>query len=233
MRRCAVAAFTLVELLVVIGIIGLLVALLLPALARARANAEATECQSNLRQLFLAQTYYADLHKGRWASAAAPAHGNEGWQENLKRFLAPKSEDPRKILTCPSARDQDPLQRTTYGVNSCLIMPNWLARRDRKFNNSEIILMGEKSASADDWLVTEDKYYLTPLGEDGRAWFLAVRHSSNSAYRHQKAMRMNMLMADGHVRAMTREQLMRDGGHWYWDRSQEYEEFEYSGPCCE
>ena len=48
MRR---AAFTLVELLVVIGIIAILIAVLLPALARARAQANAVKCMANLQQI--------------------------------------------------------------------------------------------------------------------------------------------------------------------------------------
>ena len=70
MSKKRTTGFTLIELLVVIAIIGVLASLLLPALGAARANARAAQCTSNIKQLHLANSLYADDNDGRFVAAA-------------------------------------------------------------------------------------------------------------------------------------------------------------------
>ncbi|MCB9850190.1 MAG: prepilin-type N-terminal cleavage/methylation domain-containing protein [Phycisphaerales bacterium] len=68
-RRSRRAAFTLVELLVVISIIALLIAILLPSLKKARAQAKDVVCKANLHSVGQAFTMYAESYRGVWPPA--------------------------------------------------------------------------------------------------------------------------------------------------------------------
>ena len=69
-RSCKPAGFTLVELLVVIGIIALLISILLPALSKARESANQIACMSNLRQLGTGMVSYLAANQGRFPRSA-------------------------------------------------------------------------------------------------------------------------------------------------------------------
>src|ERR1700722_9705042 len=71
-----IKGFTLVELLVVIGIIALLISLLLPALTRAKEQANTVKCASNLRQIAQAITAYANDNRGKLIPDLVEAGGS-------------------------------------------------------------------------------------------------------------------------------------------------------------
>ena len=86
--------FTLVELLVVIGIIAVLVGILLPVLANARKSAMDMQCQSNIRQLCSAMIMYANEFKGRYPPNIGTSGAGVHWwydAERLGRYL-PKTK---------------------------------------------------------------------------------------------------------------------------------------------
>jgi prepilin-type N-terminal cleavage/methylation domain-containing protein/prepilin-type processing-associated H-X9-DG protein len=106
-------AFTLVELLVVIGIIAVLIAILLPAFNVAREKSRRTKCMANLRSLGQAMYLYANQHRDRLPNGNA--RGTFIDYDGSNRVMVDFAEELKGagVFHCPSDRDPEPSQIRT------------------------------------------------------------------------------------------------------------------------
>lgn len=130
-------AFTLIELLVVIAIIGILAAMLLPALNRAREKGRAAVCVSNLHQIMVAVRLYTDDHNGLMPPASYGSNAQD-WPKVLGPYMPQKGPvvtgsggvniaAANPAFVCPSASYpgfQPQQLNETYACAGTMLGPN-------------------------------------------------------------------------------------------------------------
>lgn len=212
-KRDRAPAFTLVELLVVIGIIAVLIAILLPSLKKARESANRVACLSNLRQLGMAMLLYTQDNKGRYPSHAdQPAQFEDWiyWQKGRKQ------QDSRvakyighfnpSVFRCPSddftlrPRNLSEVYIYSYTMNYLFSSraPQPIAVYTRIHNAvNKIVLVDEDERSLDD-----GNWHPLLVGSSVEN-FLGTRHDGR---KQTIKARGNVAFADGHADWITRKE---------------------------
>jgi prepilin-type N-terminal cleavage/methylation domain-containing protein/prepilin-type processing-associated H-X9-DG protein len=167
--------FTLIELLVVVAIISVLVAVLLPALTRARATGRMVVCLSNLRQLGMAAAYYAEdcvdifypdfTENYNWCMYYYPYLGTGDKMGQGNNFTA--------TVVCPNKKNDPPISPHSYGMNA--------HKRGLVFSRLKVTI-----PKADELMMFADSCFLSL-----HIW------GGDIVWRHE--MRANMCFLDGHA----------------------------------
>ena len=211
-RRPPRAGFTLVELLVVIGVVAVLVGLLLPVLATARRNARRVTCSSNLGQwakaliAFAAQNDGAFPRRGQGVQPTTQVARGDDWFNALPRYLGLKpysarvsaNDLPRPggvgnadggsgVWLCPSAVDLGAAYHWSYSMNMALSVEQ-----------------ANQNAGQPDKLTTVGDATSMVFMADGPGNYCSTFPSKtpgnyNPAARHEGA--VNLSFVDGHVAA--------------------------------
>ncbi len=239
-QRLGRAAFTLIELLIVIAIVALLAAILFPVFARARETARKSSCQSNLKQIGLAVMQYTQDNDERYPSTYITPAGLVSWMQYVQPYA--KST---QIFLCPSDTTRTDLPSsansspgyvspfpTSYGLNALFttgghpnlvgIMASAIAQPATTVLTADGIseLGGNPNGAAnkakypEDWTELAGGFIL----EDYSSIYTFGIPATGSGARGGPLARhlelTNVAFADGHVKALRIEKWYYSGSNW-------------------
>ena len=215
MKKIVVNKFTLIELLVVIAIIAILAAMLLPALSKVKETSKTSNCLSNLKQVMLAGTMYANDTNGYLPPSTYTKAGETGstrWTDTLAEY---KYITRGNSLVCPSILpykgSANPLtwnHDKTYGVRNHTSMSGYKisdpkilvvivnsGKTPRRLSPSLSLMFAD---TIDNATTRQQWYYfnINRANPDGAVPYAA----------HKKGM-VNSAFADGHAVSATKTQL--------------------------
>ena len=223
--RACHSAFTLLEMLVVIAIVGILASLLLPALTRAKEQTRKARCVSNIRQITTAGLMYADDNSNRFSPDGTPPPAYPGvttlyngpgttnncnwWRWPLVPYLGNLD-----VLTCPSG---DAAQKPSKMMDADQLTYGY--GYNQSFFNSDASAMKEPSFSA----IYADCYHWVISTNVGVAYAyngknlpgvfndpsVATNDQATVNIRHSTG--SNVGLADGHVELVPSTVMMQSG----------------------
>lgn len=202
-KRLLRRAFTLIELLVVIAIISVLAALLLPALGRAKQQAWATACLSNVKQIGLAARMYADDFND---ALPRSAHTGQSWVATLQPYCAGTN-----LWRCP--RDKNRTRFFSYAVNDYLLPNPDSTIGFSKFTqvpaSSQTLWLGESAEKS-----LDDHFHFDPVNDGNYSPPFFKKQVEVKA--HQSG--ANYLFVDGHAQfqnwSLVTSELIRSGSRF-------------------
>jgi prepilin-type N-terminal cleavage/methylation domain-containing protein/prepilin-type processing-associated H-X9-DG protein len=212
-QKSLAAAFTLVELLTVIAIIGILAAIILPVTAKVRQNARTAQCLSNIRQIAMANVLFAGENKGQLLvdagakrrgdgdliSPEVTQHGN--WQKALASYMNLDKVSARSRFKCPEAKMTE--QQINSGNETCYnvskFLGEWLAGKNPGQGRLDMM---EKPVImvADTFISNQNFTYPWNISSSGGFSELAKRQEM---FRHNGGKRRNVGMTDGSARILS------------------------------
>ena len=209
-------AFSIVELLVVVGLITILIGLLMPTLAKARRRAQTVQCQSNMRQIGIALDIYANRWRG-WVYPVLLGGNVPREQRWPTQVFKPAVWNP-PIMKCPADDLPDPPPTWTLGMSENgadhsyilneIIKDRYIKKHSTAaalagLSSSQVIVMAEKKTQYDDYY-----HGIGPFHKGVNPSTLL------ESYRHGLNVGSNYLFLDGHVETLRPEDAVRSYDPW-------------------
>ncbi len=222
--RSDTSGFTLIELLVVVAIIAILMAVLLPALARARNSAKTVKCLANLHQIGIALQMYAGDFNGalpffNTLDAATTGEWGTAWQRRLTPYCSGESRPEAaadgtpavstSVYWCPSQNPHNPSPGWPgdYSINTLLFYSSWMTDQDlthqQPMKLQQLTAPGQFVMMADGAGCWANPF---PPGSDSSRQDIWSRHSGTGELYHGGT---NALFADSHVETYQWEKLLQ------------------------